>query len=388
MAHRNKKNQFNVAETDVYATADADADSGARRGSRRKFVRGALALLAVAAVCAAVVIWALPHLPEQPSQQQQAYYRGVLEMWNVECFEGGVGSREAWLTSRSAQFEQHNKGLFVHVTTLTVEQMAYKLQKGDAFDLICFSRGAGALVKDKLAVLNIDLGGVMDNFAVSAQFDGKQYAAPLYAGAYCLFARAEQLPADKLLSDALTAVYTRKIGKNTVDLQPLICGFTAYNSPLSALAMSGGKGKAQVSQDVTQYAAYEQFVGNKTAVTLLGTQRDMFRLEQRENNAKIEQLAFVPLGGYTDLVQYVGISAQAQDKMSACESYIEHLLSSQTQQTLVNLRLFSVCETNLYTLPRYSACESLLPTAYVPSVFGDETAIANQRKAALDTLSM
>ena len=67
-----------------------------------------------------------------------------------------------------------------------------------------------------------------------------------------------------------------------MELRPLICGFTQANSPLTALAMSGLRGDASyIDEGVTQYQAYEQFVANNTAVTLLGTQRDIFRLRAK-----------------------------------------------------------------------------------------------------------
>lgn len=346
-------------------------------------------IVIVALVCVAILVWALPMLPIKPQQQSPESYKGVLELWNVETFEGGIGSREAWLINKSAKFEQANTGLFVHVSTLSVEQLEAKLNNNETFDLITFSRGVGNLIQDKLAPITANMGFVKDNFLISGQVDGKQYGVPLYTGAYCLFARVEQLPQEQLLSNALTQTYSRKVGKTTVELQPLVCGFTPYNSPLSALAMSGGRGKAGgISETTTQYQAYEQFVANRTAVTLLGTQRDIYRLTQKESNGKIEQLGFAPLGGYTDLVQYIGVSSFAGDKASACQRYVSYLLSEKTQQTLVNLSMFSVLETTFYTSDRYRECEQLLATAYVPNVFGNAEAITRQRETAVATLNM
>ena len=354
---------------------------------RKKRKIAVLPIVMVVLVAIAAIAWALPNLPVKPQEQSNLGYQGVVELWNVETFEGGVGSRESWLVNKSAKFESVNAGLFVHVTTLTVEQLETKLYNGDSFDLICFSRGVGNIVKERLAPITDNVGFVKNNFLLSGEVDGLQYAVPLYTGAYCLFARAEQLSQEQLLNNALTQTYTRKVGKTSVELQPLVCGFTPYNSPLSALAMSGGHGKANVSETVTQYQAYEQFVANRTAVTLLGTQRDMYRLSQKEANGKIEHLSFAPLGGYTDLVQYVGMSSSASDKTSACLEYIKYLLSEETQSTLVNLSLFSVLENTFYTSDRYVECERALNQAYVPNVFGDEDAITRQRQTAYETLN-
>ena len=377
-----------VKPAEEHAKEEQAKKERVKKSFNKKKLAAFISALAVVVACVALLVWALPNLPVKPQTEQPITYQGVLEMWNVESFEGGVGSREAWLINRAAKFEAVNKGLFVHVTTLTVEQLEAKLAEGQTFDMICFSRGVGNLVKEQLTAFTGSVGAIKDNYLISGQVEGRQYAVPLYSGAYCLFARTEQLAADRLLEGALTTKFTRKIGKNTVELQPLVCGFTPYNSPLSALALSGGKGKANVSEDTTQYQAYEQFVANKTAVTLLGTQRDIYRLSQRESNGKIDKLGFVALNGYTDLVQYVGVSQTAGDKTEACMQFTEYLVSDDAQSSLVNLSLFSVLDATFYTSERYAQCESSLGTAYVPNVFGDAEAIANQRKTARATLNM
>ena len=356
---------------------------------RRPFPKKCIPIVAIV-VCAVVALCVLlPMLPQKPTQNKPLTYKGVLELWNIECFEGGSGSRSSWLTNRAAKFEAQNKGLFVHVTNLTETQLADKLAEGESFDMICFSRGVGATVSGLLQKYRGSVRGVCDNLVASGVISDSVYAVPIYVGAYCLFARAEQLPQNTNLIDvALSATYTRKVGKSTYELQPIICGFTPYNSPMSAMALSGCKGSVTVSEAVTQYEAYESFVANKTAVTLLGTQRDLYRLGQKEELGKIEELAFAPLAGYTDLAQYVGISANCGDKTDSCTAFVEYLLSADVQQTLCNIDMFSVLEQTFYTSKRYAECEKGVKTAYVPSVFGSADAVATQRKAALDTLRM
>lgn len=344
-------------------------------------------LVAIMGGCIAVVLWAWPFMPNKPAEQQSAHYTGVLELWNVESFEGGSGSRSSWLTSVASKFEQQNKGLFVHVTNLTVEQMQQKLADGQSYDLISFSRGVGCLLTD-LAELNTSVGDLLPNMVVAGQQGGKQYAIPYYAGAYCLFARSNQLEQDKLLENVLTATYLRKVGKNQIVLQPLLCGFTPYNSPLSALAMSGAKGSANVKQN-TQYSAYELFLGNKTAVTLLGTQRDIYRLSKRVEMDKIEPLSFCALGGYTDLVQFVAVSKNVAEKMQSCQEFVQYLVDKTTQQRLVDINMFSVRgDVSLYTADWYKDCEQLLANSYVPNVFATMEDIENGRKTAISTMRM
>ncbi len=345
-----------------------------------KLIAQALVILTIFGV----FIFAMPNLPQTPTTDANVRYQGVINLWLVDSFEGGSGSRQSWFTKRASQFEKQNKGLFVCVTTLSEGQLADKLAMGQTFDLICFSRGVGTTICDKLAPLDIDFGSVNANFAESGRVNKTTYALPVYSGVYCLFARASQQKGD-LLANCLTTTFTRKIGKNTVQLNPLVCGFTNHNSPLTALAMSGGKGNFTPDYALSQYTAYEQFVANKTAVTLLGTQRDIYRLSKRLEMGKMEDLLFAPLTSYTDLVAYVGVSNSTVN-VQPCLDFANYLLSDAVQQSLVDISMFSVTHQNLYTQEWYSLCEKGLATAYVPNVFSDAETISNSRNTALSTL--
>ncbi len=354
------------------------------KGNLRKISPSIVAqmLVVVAVLCA--ILFCVPNLPFKPTADTTDGYQGVINLWLVDTFEGGSGSRQNWFTKRSAYFEKQNKGLFVCVTTLTETQLAEKLSQGQNFDMLCFSRGVGATVLDKLAPLNVDFGGVFDNFAQSGRVGATTYALSVYTGAYCLFARKSQQQGD-IIANSLTTTYTRKIGKNVVNLAPLVCGFASYNSPLTALAIANVKGNFQPDYTKTQYVAYQQFVDNKTAVTLLGTQRDMYRLGKKLETGKFDELLFAPLCAYTDLVTYVGVNRDTQN-LQACMQFAEYLISDAVQQTVEDISMFSVTSQNLYTKQWYDWCQQQLPTAYVPNVFGDISAIENSRNTALKAL--
>lgn len=358
-----------------------------KNSARKGFFKVVLPIVLIA-VFAVTLATVLRKLPEKPQTTPDKHYRGVVELWNVETFEGGSGSRSSWLTSRAAKFEKTHEGFFVHVTDLSVQQLKEKLDCGETFDVICFSRGVGCLVQSLLQPYSGSVKDVKENLLASGRLDGKVFALPLYVGGYFLFARQSQLPQNAdLISVALTNSYTRKVGKTTYELQPLLCGFTPYNSPLSALAMSGGRGKTVQNENVTQYAAYESFLANKTAVTLLGTQRDLYRLTKREESGKMEKLVCRALTGYTDLVQYLALSATCQN-VQCCTEFLQFAISEAVQQTLTNVSMFSVLEQTYYTSVCYAELEKGLASAYVPNVFADSQALTAQRNAALKTLEM
>lgn len=359
--------------------------SSCQKGDLHKISPGIVAQALVVLAVLGTILFCIPNLPSKPTADATVGYQGVINLWLVDTFEGGSGSRQNWFTKRAAYFEQQHNGMFVCVTALTETQLAEKLSQGQNFDMLCFSRGVGATVLDKLAPLNVDFGSLFDNFAQSGRVGATTYALPVYTGAYCLFARKSQQQGD-IVANSLTTTYTRKIGKNVVTLSPLVCGFTSYNSPLTALAMANVNGDFQPDYTKTQYVAYQQFVDNKTAVTLFGTQRDMYRLGKKLETGKIDDLLFAPLCAYTDLVTYVGISRDTQN-LQPCVQFAKYLISDVVQQTVADVSMFSVTNQNLYTKQWYDLCQQQLPTAYVPNVFGDSSAIENSRNTALKTLS-
>lgn len=79
-------------------------------------------------------------------------YKGVLTLWQVDGFEGGSGSRSAFLNGRAIEFEKSHPGVLVSVQTYTCEQVRQKLLDGDRFDLISFPVGTGQYVRRHLAV--------------------------------------------------------------------------------------------------------------------------------------------------------------------------------------------------------------------------------------------
>ena len=358
---------------------------------QESFLKGFRQFVGVTMLCvfaAATLFYVLPKLPTKPySAQDGVTYKGVLEMWNIESFEGGVGSRQSWLTSRAAKFEAKNKGLYVHVTTLTAEQATDKLSAGETFDLVSFSRGTGAMLLPHLGQMQPSR-DMADNMRQSATVDNVIYANALYCGIYCLFCRSGELSEDRLKQECLTKTITRKIGKNTVTLSPLICGFTQSNSPLTALLTDGCQGNVtNLSENVTQYRAYEAFVSHKSAVTLLGTQRDLYRLRKREAEGKIEPLAVVPLIGYTDLVQYVAVGKQSANRVAA-EAFATYLTSAEVQATLVDLALFSPTGAAVYTDYIYRLCAEGVTRAYVPNVFSPQESVLKQRIDAVNGIEV
>ncbi len=340
---------------------------------KKDFATVLLLLLSVATMCAFV-----PLLPQKPTTTPPKHYQGVLQLWNVETFEGGSGNRHQWLVGKCANFEKQHTGLFVHVTTLSHEQALQKLNNGQTFDIICLSRGTANSFLPRLVPFDGQTADLNDNFVSACVVGGKQMAVPLYAGGYLLFARTSQVGQNYNVANVFQHTYAKKIGKTEQTLKPLMCGFGNFNSPISALYHNGVEDGLAQEQGFSQYQAYQQFVANNVAVSLLGTQRDLVRLLQRQENGKIPPLSIVPIGGYTDLLQCIALGTSNQ----IATQFVEYLVSNEVQQTLCNIGMFAVTNQNWYTTEVFCQLESLLKTAHVPNVFDDEQSIAGQKQQA------
>ena len=309
----------------------------------------------------------LPLLNASPTQQ--GVFRGVLDLWHVETFEGGSSSRKSWLNSVARQFEKANKGIYVCVTTYTHQQAIDKLSAGESFDLVSFSVGTGNALLACLRPLETSTQYVLDNFLTAGSVGNTQYALAYSTGFYALFARQKHLDTlgiDDLVSNASNCGMQVKVGKNKLTLASLGWGTGEFNSPLSAL---GGNEKG--CSKLTQYQAYEQFVGGKNFVVLLGTQRDVYRLSNKVSQGKIDDLAFSVLPSYTDLVQYVGISNSAGQKTEYCQSFVEHLASKSVQLSLSDIYLLSPTNLTVYADGWMKQAQDCLPNFYVPNAFVD-----------------
>ena len=81
----------------------------------------------------------------------------ILTVWHVDGFEGGKGSRYTFLREVGAKFSKQNKGVYLLVSSYTVEGVNALLEKGKRPDLISFG---GALLN-------------LQNYAKEISFSGR-----------------------------------------------------------------------------------------------------------------------------------------------------------------------------------------------------------------------
>ena len=245
----------------------------------KKFVRvlwRALPFLVLAAVVAGTLFYPV-------SAETSPSPVCIVRVWNVDTFEGGKGSRTAFL-QRAARLAEDGT-TFYRVLSYTPEGAQAALDAGEFPDILSFGTGLH-VPKERCLPLG-------------RQFAGVSAALPWCRGEYRLFSLTDDFEG---AGETVVSVG----GRN------LACA-AAYFAEIA-----GAEEEA--------LSAYLDFLGGKYRY-LLGTQRDSARFAARGVN-----VAMRPLPAYCDLLQYVCVFSE--ERYEACMRFVGMLLSDSVQSAL------------------------------------------------------
>ena len=267
----------------------------------RMFWRGLPFLLLLAA--AAIVFL--------PQKSEKAEARIVVRVWNIDTFEGGKGSRTAFLKNVARELKGE---AYYLVTSYTLEGALTAFAEGEAPDVLSFGVGLSEFAERLLPLPYSFAGG---------ELGGKTLAYPWCMGGYYLFSLTD------FEGDGRTAL---SVG--------------GENLPAVAARLEGIAG-----EETESVAAYTGFLSGKYRY-LLGTQRDVCRFQAR---GAIVQAR--PLTKYCDLYQYIGILSS--EKRDASLAFVEALLSPEVQGRLSQIGMFPLKNNAERTVSVFSSREAL-----------------------------
>jgi len=285
--------------------------------------------VAVSAVLAAFLVLAPPRLNEA---LEHNYYRewltgeredwsGVLSMWHIVSFKPAQGSVTAYLDSVAAKYEKAHKGVYIEVVGLSPEMARERLSRGERPQLWSFP--ADGLDAAELAPLSFALPRFAGDLA-PVEKDEQAVAAPyLFSGYFLLgntvlvqelgLAWPEKEDADTVreaLSAALSAKSTARYG--------------ALAAPQKLMERYGLSGKT--AQDGDFKAGQVPF--------MIGDARAYGDLTRKMASGGFTFDA-MPLGPFTDLVQYAGVDSSAQGGyLEHAQGFLQLLLSDASQAKL------------------------------------------------------
>lgn len=224
---------------------------------------------------------------------------GVLSLWQIDSFEGGFGSRRQYLLGVASRFEKKRSQVLVMVESVTEEGARENFEKGIYPDLLSFGTGITGFNPRRLTPKGNTFGG---------RVNGEDYAVCWCEGGYVLFENENA-------SGDLLAVGTGKNDFPFVALKEEGLYFTHYE---------------KYSKKDAFYAFYKG-----KCKYLLGTQRDVFRLDGLPVTFKA-----TPLKNFCDLRQYICVTANNDDKSALAREFIEFLSSEENREGLRKIGMF------------------------------------------------
>ena len=304
----------------------------------------------------------------------------VLSLYHVETFEGGSASRSKYLEKMAQRFNRLYSNCYIVVKTISQDELVLNIEKNNIPDMLSFGTGAGEYVAGFMAELGKNK-NIRPDLATLGTKGGKILAYPYMLSGYALISKHSLDEGENDISQLLESI---KKGKKTI--KGVSIGMENTN-PCEVLAQKGIKSCKENAQVFdSQYDAYCSFVNGESA-SLLGTTRDVHRIKNREQNGTIPTCSCYYFGGYSDLVQYIGVSTKSAKNLECCKLFATFLTQEESQQAIKNYGLFSVCSTKIYTENYMSEFEdALMGNISSASAFSSLSDIKSMQKATFDAI--
>ncbi len=300
-------------------------------------------------------------------------YQGIIEIWNVDSFESGTNSKSSFLSQIAKSFQNKNKGLYIMVRDLSEYECANLLAKGEKPDLFSCSYGSVNVIKNYIESFSDSNFEIAQNFLDAGKVNGNQMAVAWCRGNYCLISTkakiesaekngaykslnlenvAESLTQGKVkLSElAFYSAYDITSKNKTKHIASIGFGSSKYLMPKLAFSTYTNKGLELFNNEVidieasdqSQYFAYNNFIADKSTI-LLGTQRDIARMENRVSNGKVSDVIYEPIFAFTDLVQFMFLANSDNNlRKEYAEKFAKFLTSDSQQKQISSIGMFAV----------------------------------------------
>lgn len=287
-------------------------------------------------------------------------YQGVLVVWNIDSFESGTASKSKYIESVAKSFEKQNKGTYVLVRNLSEYKCLSLLQKGEVPDLFSCSYAVAKKIRDHVVPFsNFDDIEIDKKLLEAGKVENELMALAWARGIYCLITTSEKLSlagktlenGQRLSSIALTSNYVIKKKDSEKKVASLCYGAGGVLLPQIAFSTYTDSGLEFLSTDIvpensvscSQYSAYASFLAGESTI-LLGTQRDIARMENRVKNGKASDLIYEPLYSKCDLVQFCLIGKTENNlRQTYAESFARSLVSKKQQVQIEAVGMIPVC---------------------------------------------
>lgn len=266
-------------------------------------------------------------ITDEMYKRREKYFYGVINVWQIDSFEGGTGSRTNFLKEISKKFEKQNNGVFINIESITAEKAEKLILSGQKRpDMISY--GASVKIDDSLfSKLRLQNQINLLNDAI------KEKAVPWCMGAYFMIGDSDKTKwgNDGFIKETKKGSYTvfsvgvpERRGHN--GLMGIVLNVKDDYGIL--------KGTSQEIFDAYNYSGKVN--------RMIGTQRDLYRLQSLEKRELAKQ-GDVTFLGYTDLFQYISIfNCNNEKKIVTMNKYIDFLVEKTQQDCLGEIGMFPV----------------------------------------------
>ena len=277
-------------------------------------------------------------------RRREAYYYGVINLWQVDSFEGGTGSRTNWLKSIVGGFEKKHNGVYVNVESVTPEIAQSLISSGQKKpDIISFGVGTGISEKD-LTPVKADLTALHKSLQEVTFLS----AVPWCMGAYVMTGDGEK---DVWGTDG--KIVSNKKGEKKIYSVGLAekAGYGAETA-LKSFCSNDFSGELSLIKGSGQ-EMFEMYNYSQKTNRYIGTQRDLYRMLSAQKRDKARGGAVTYIDTYSDLFQYIGaINQENEKKDNVMQDFISYLLSEEVQSKLGSVGMFPV---NVNAAPEYES---------------------------------
>ena len=283
--------------------------------------------------------------PKTPMDDSKENYKAIIEVWQIDSFEGGKGSRTAFLRKVASSFSKTHPSVLFLIVSHTVSSAKTLVEKGEYPDIISYGGNCLDLSCELLSLksFNQNDGGVLGK---------NRYMVAWCKGGYFEITHAGVKRAEKVI-----------VSQGEYNLGCVAKAFSSYHTE---------QAEVYIPTD-----AYTTFLSYKNSV-LIGTQRDIFRLKSRELPVNI-----TPIYEYCDLYQYLSVVNKSDDKNAYSMQFVNYLLSEKVQRTLTDIGMTSCVYKNLYEQGEpFSNLESK-NTNYTVSPYASKTGLREINELAL-----
>lgn len=288
---------------------------------------------------------------------KKAGYSGIIEIWNIDTFEAGNVSKVSLISNIAKEYQNKNKGIYFMVRNLTENECRNLLNAGEYPDLFSCGFGVADSLKEYVkAYSNLNLGLIDEPLKDSVTVNNEILAVPWCKGGYFLITTKEKLENanikaidENLSAKVFSSGYTLKNKKSEKIVYSVAFGNSNYLMPQQAVKSYNNSEVDLISnsynkehKDWTSYSAYCDFIAGNS-VFLLGTQRDVYRMKNREKLGKATDVIIEQLANFTDLIQFMLLSKTLSgNKLIETEHFVNFLIQEKSQSMVSNSGLFSV----------------------------------------------